>query len=64
MTEHEANEWLSCTADACKQGRCPCPCPDACWQPSKKEKAEFVFICAVGCIGFMTTVGLIAGWFA
>ena len=25
-----------CTADACNQGRQPCPCPDACRLPTDK----------------------------
>lgn len=24
---------MACTADACKQGRLPCPCPEACEMP-------------------------------
>ena len=24
---------MACTADACKQGRMPCPCPEACQMP-------------------------------
>jgi hypothetical protein len=30
------SEWPArrCTADACNQGRKPCPCPEACEQPA------------------------------
>ena len=73
MSEYEVNEmWArpgtyqlrACRAE-CDQGRCPCPCEHDCWQPAtKKENAEFIFVCAVGCIGFLTVVGMAAGWFS
>lgn len=33
------NTLSACTADACQQGRAPCPCPQACRVPAEQDPA-------------------------
>ena len=57
--------WRECLADACKQGRCPCPCPNKCWQPVNM-RVEFLLAAAIVavCAGFVFLGPMVQRWFS
>jgi len=61
---NDEHVWRECMADACKQGRCPCPCPNDCWHPVDAARSWLLADLAVMGIGLLCVVGFIAGWFS
>jgi hypothetical protein len=51
----------SCLADACAQGRRPCPCPDACRIP---EGVSVDWIVATAGIALLSVAGIVVAVFA
>ena len=57
--------WRECMADACKQGRCPCPCPADCWMPLEDSARSWFWAdLSIFSIAGLCLVGFFAGWFA
>lgn len=58
----------ACTSDACRQGRRPCPTPQACQRPEDDADdlpgGALVLVIAIGLVAVVGGVSMLAGYLA
>ena len=61
---YEPHVFARCNADACQQGRKPCPCPDACratsWDEDTSRDMLGRLLLAAGIVGVIAVVVALA----
>jgi len=54
----------ACRADACSQGKKPCPCPSACMVPADAKDVLYIWAWPAGIIVAIASVSMLVSWFS
>ena len=60
LDRHQAERLPACRADACAQGRLPCPCPDACHVAARHISAKGAFLPVFLLLSLAAALALVA----